>query len=67
MGYDLPKLNTVFRRELVHLFNNMFSQINSVNNNCEDLKRLRIIRFYLIRSYRGWCHALGKPANGQRT
>lgn len=67
MGYDLPKLNTVFRRELPHLFNNMFSQINSVNNNCGDLKRLRIIRFYLIRSYRGWCHALGKPVNGQRT
>ena len=32
-----------------------------------DLKRLNIIRLYLIKSYRGKCHALGKPTKGQRT
>lgn len=41
--------------------------MNSVNNSYEDLKRLNIIRLYLIRTYRGWCHALGKPVRGQRT
>lgn len=64
---DLPKLNSQYKRELIHLFNNMFSQMNSVNNSYEDLKRLNIIRLYLIRTYRGWCHALGKPVRGQRT
>ena len=64
---DLPKLTSQYKRELVHLFNNMFSQMNSVNNSYEDLKRLNIIRLYLTRTYRGWCHALGKPVRGQRT
>ena len=31
------------------------------------MHRLNIIRLYLIKSYRGRCHALGKPTNGQRT
>lgn len=64
---DLPKLTSQYRRELIHLFNNMFSQMNSVNNSYDDLKRLNIIRLYLIRAYKGWCHALGKPVRGQRT
>jgi len=67
LNCDLPTLNSKYKRELIHLFNNMFSQINSVNNNYRDLKRMNIIRLYLIRSYKGWCHALGKPVRGQRT
>ena len=47
--------------------NVLFSQINSVNNCLPDLHRLRIIRLYLIKTYRGRCHALGKPVRGQRT
>ena len=31
------------------------------------LKKLHIIRKYLIKSYSGYCHALGKPVRGQRT
>ena len=64
---DLVNLNLQSRRELIYFFNNLFSQINSVNNTYEDVKRLHIIRLYLIRSYKGWCHALGKPVRGQRT
>lgn len=45
----------------------MFSQINSVNNQLPELKRVNILRLYLTRSYRGKCHALGKPVRGQRT
>ena len=64
---DLVNLNLQTRRELICLFNNLFSQINSVNNGYFDAKKLHIIRLYLIKSYKGWCHALGKPVRGQRT
>jgi ribosomal protein S13 len=47
--------------------NILFSQINTVNNRIQDLHKLAIIRLYLIKSYRGRCHALGKPVRGQRT
>lgn len=47
--------------------NIIFSQINTVNNQHSDLKRLILIRLYLIKSYRGRCHAIGKPVRGQRT
>lgn len=47
--------------------NIMFSQIHTVNNRRSDLYRLNIIRLYLIKSFRGRCHALGKPVRGQRT
>jgi len=47
--------------------NILFSQINTVNNRLDDLHKLSVIRLYLIKSYRGRCHALGKPVRGQRT
>ena len=47
--------------------NILFSQINTVNNRISDLHKLAVIRLYLIKSYRGRCHALGKPVRGQRT
>ena len=47
--------------------NVLFSQINSVNHQRTELHRLNIIRLYLIKSYRGRCHAIGKPVRGQRT
>ena len=47
--------------------NIIFSQVNTVNNQRNDLHRLNVIRLYLIKSYRGRCHALGKPVRGQRT
>lgn len=47
--------------------NVLLSQINSVNHQRPELHRLNVIRLYLIKSYRGRCHALGKPVRGQRT
>lgn len=47
--------------------NVIFSQVYSINHELGELIRLNILRLYLIRSYKGKCHALGKPANGQRT
>ena len=54
-------------KPLLQPINTLLSQINSVNNKLPDVHRLKIIRLYLIKTYRGRCHALGKPVNGQRT
>ena len=63
----LTDLETKYHIKMLKPFNFIFSQINSVNNNMHDLKKLNIVRLYLIKSYRGRCHALGKPVNSQRT
>ena len=55
------------QKSLLAPLNVLLSQINSVNNCLPDVHRLRIIRLYLIKTYRGRCHALGKPVRGQRT
>jgi len=47
--------------------NIILSQVNTVNNDYRDLLRLIIMRKYLIKSYSGKCHAIGKPVSGQRT
>merc|ERR1712054_736105 len=47
--------------------NVLLSQINSVNHQRPELHRLNVIRLYLIKSYKGRCHALGNPVRGQRT
>lgn len=52
-----------FKRPL----NLLISQILSVNNNISYLIRLRIIYQYLLKTYIGKCHAVGKPVKGQRT
>ena len=81
-GIGLKFLNLIKKRfELSYFFqkiqvlpyyqnlsiNIIFSQINSVNNQLSSLKRLNIIKLYLIKSYRGKAHALGKPVRGQNT
>jgi ribosomal protein S13 len=58
---------TKYRVEIVNFLNHYYSQVNSVNSVIWDVQRLNIIRLYLIKSYRGKCHAIGKPVNGQRT
>jgi len=60
--------NLFFKKKILnHPINIIFSQINTVNNIVFDLKRLNILRKFLIKSYIGRCHALGKPVRGQRT
>lgn len=54
-------------RIMLHPINVMFSQVHSVNHQLNDLYKLNIIRLYLVKSFRGRSHALGKPVNGQRT
>lgn len=57
----------IYKIEVVNFLNQYYSQVNSVNNVISDLQRLNIIRLYLIKSYKGKCHSIGKPSNGQRT
>lgn len=52
------------RRKIINMY---LSQLISINSNIFELLRFNLIRLYLIKSYKGRCHALGKPVNGQRT
>jgi ribosomal protein S13 len=56
-----------YKVEILHFLNHYYSQVNSVNNTYLDLQQFNIIRLYLIKSYKGKCHSIGKPVNGQRT
>ena len=47
--------------------NTFFSQFSSVNSRLRELQRLVLIRLFLIKTFRGRAHALGKPSRGQRT
>ena len=64
---DITELEKISKCDIVNTLNVIFSQINSVNNQNVELKQLNIIRLYLIKSFRGKCHAIGKPVRGQRT
>lgn len=55
-----------FKKTLTPL-NIIFSQIHSVNAQIHPLVNLNIVRLYLIKSYKGRAHAVGKPVRGQRT
>ena len=63
----VPHFKKVYNQELIGFLNHYYSQVSSVNNTMFDLKKLNIVRLYLVKSYRGRCHALGKPVHGQRT
>jgi len=51
-------------RKIINMY---LSQIASINNNIFEIIKYNLIRLYLIKSFRGRCHALGKPSRGQRT
>lgn len=55
---------TLDERKIINMY---LSQVISINNPISELNRYNLIRLYLIKSYRGRCHALGKPVRGQRT
>lgn len=63
----LTDFTLIYKKNIVGMLNRYYSQLASVNNQPNDLLRLNILRLYLVRSYRGRCHALGKPVRGQRT
>lgn len=52
------------QRKIINMY---LSQIISINNNIFEIIKYNMIRLYLIKTFRGRCHALGKPSRGQRT
>lgn len=52
------------QRKIINMY---LSQIISINNNIFELIKYNMIRLYLIKTFKGRCHALGKPSKGQRT
>ena len=63
----VPDFTLKYKRELIGFLNYYYSQTTSVNETIKEVHKFNVIRYYLIHSYRGKCHALGKPVNGQRT
>ena len=59
-------LNTLSldQRKIINMY---LSQITSINSTIFELIKYNMIRFYLIKTFKGRCHALGKPSRGQRT
>ena len=56
-----------YGKEVLRSFNLILAQIGSVNKPVVEITRLNLIRLYLIKTYRGRGHSLGKPIRGQRT
>jgi len=56
-----------FFKKFEKTLNIILSQVNNVNLTVQELKKINIVRKYLIKSYQGYCHAIGKPVRGQRT
>ena len=54
-------------KNIIKSINIILSQINNVNSTIEKLHTLRIVRKYLVKTYQGYCHFIGKPVRGQRT
>ena len=51
-------------RKIINMY---LSQLTSINNDIFELIKYNLIRIYLIKTFKGRCHALGKPTRGQRT
>ena len=56
-----------YGKETLLSLNLILEQIGSINKRTIDLTRLNLIRLYLIKTFRGRGHSLGKPIRGQRT
>jgi len=67
LSYDKEKTFTHISLDKRKIINMYLSQLSSINNNIFELIKYNLIRLYLIKTFRGRCHALGKPSRGQRT
>lgn len=65
--HDTSKTFLVLSLDQRKIINMYFSQLTSINNTIFELIKYNLIRLYLIKTFRGRSHALGKPVHGQRT
>jgi ribosomal protein S13 len=56
-----------YGKETLRSFNLILAQVGNINKPVSELTRLNLIRLYLIKTFRGRGHSLGKPIRGQRT
>jgi ribosomal protein S13 len=52
---------------ILKVINITLSKMTSINYPITELHTLTILRLYLIKTYQGKAHMLGKPVRGQRT
>lgn len=64
---NVTSFKDLYKKNVVPFLNNYYSQINSVNNQIDNLVLLNIVRLYLTKTFKGKCHLLGKPVRGQRS
>lgn len=65
--FSIDKFENLYKIKFSRTLNILLSQVLSVNNNVSYLVRLRIIYQFLLKTYVGKAHAVGKPVHGQRT
>ena len=66
IGLYKYNMSLIIKKHRKHL-NHFFIQYTPVFYESKTLIKYNILRLYFIKSYRGRCHLLGKPVNGQRT
>lgn len=64
---NFKKSFQIYPAEILRGVNIILSQLSTINNQITELKRMSIIKLYLIRTYKGKSHSIGKPVRGQRT
>lgn len=57
----------IYSLEQRKIFNMYLSELTNINNEITETIKYSMVRIYLIKTFRGRCYALGKPARGQRT
>ena len=67
LKYDTSKTFLILSLDQRKIINMYLSQLTSINNTIFELIKYNLIRLYLIKTFRGRSHALGKPVHGQRT
>lgn len=65
--FQLTKILTHYDLNLLKVINIILSKMTSINYPITELHTLTILRLYLIKTYQGKAHMLGKPVRGQRT
>merc|ERR1712078_15633 len=58
---------TFFPSNTSKFINILLSKLTNINNAISELQTLTVLRLYLLKTYQGKSHMLGKPVRGQRT
>lgn len=65
--FNANKSLLFYNLDILKLINITLSKMTSINYPISELQMLTILRLYLIKTFQGKSHMLGKPVRGQRT